>query len=154
VAADRRHGRTVRDLVAAWLAATVFSGLPSTLYALATGADPAEATLAAGAMLLPHETSLAKLVAAAAAVHGSISLFWTLALAWLLPRRHEVPLATLASAAIAILDLKLIAPAFFPAVAALDFWPQFADHLLWGLCLGGTWAFRRTGARLALVSRL
>jgi hypothetical protein len=147
--ADRRHGRTLRDIVAAWLVATIFSGLPSTLYALLGGADPAEATLAAGPMLLPYETSVTTLVAAAAVVHGGISLFWTLVLARLVPARREVPWAVLASAGIAILDLKLIAPEFFPAVAALDFWPQFADHVMWGLCLGGTWTFRRSGARFA-----
>lgn len=49
----------VLDLFLAWLAATVFSGAPSTAYALATGTD-----------------------------------------------------------------------------AALSFWPQFADHLIWGACLG------------------
>jgi len=40
-----------RDLIRGWLGATVFSGLPSTLHALASGADPREATRAAGAML-------------------------------------------------------------------------------------------------------
>ena len=37
-----------RDLIYAWLIATVFSGLPSTLHAFATGGDPLEATRAAG----------------------------------------------------------------------------------------------------------
>jgi hypothetical protein len=38
--------------------------------------------------------------------------------------------------AIGLLDLRVIAPAFFPSVAALAFWPQMADHLMWGACLG------------------
>jgi hypothetical protein len=33
-------------------------------------------------------------------------------------------------------DLRLIAPRFFPEVAALEFWPQMADHLVWGACFG------------------
>ena len=70
-----------RDLFWAWLVATVFSGLPSTLHAL--------------------------------------------------------------PAAVALLDLRVIAPLLFAEVAALPFWPQFADHLAWGALLGGTLQWRR-----------
>lgn len=70
----------------------------------------------------------------------------------LLPRRHPVAGALAASAGIALLDLRLIAPAYFPAVAALDFWPQFADHIAWGACYGVTLAWRR-GTRLAAPLR-
>ncbi|HET8746593.1 MAG TPA: hypothetical protein VFM98_13380 [Ramlibacter sp.] len=134
-----------RDLVAAYLAATVFSGLPSTLHALATGADALEATRAAGAMLAPGATSTAALVAAAAVVHPAVSLFWTAVFAFLLPRRGVVFWAILGSLAVALLDLLVIAPAFFPSVAALPFRPQLADHLMWGALLGGTlhWRMRR-----------
>lgn len=127
-----------RDLLYAWLVATVFSGLPSTLHALATGADPLEATRAAGAMLLPADAGTAALVGAAALVHPAVSLFWTLVFGWLLPRRHVALWAVAGSAAVALLDLQVIAPLAFPAVAALPFWPQFADHLAWGALLGGT----------------
>ena len=113
--------------MSAWLLATVLSGIPSTLYALFTGADPLEATRAAGAMVGRPES-----LAAAAAVHASVSLFWA-AVLWLTKIRTP-PGALLASAAIAVLDLHIIAPAFFPDVAALGFWPQFADHLAWGAC--------------------
>ena len=105
--------RSFTDLARAWLAATLLSGLPSTLWAFATGGDPLEAARAAGQMLLPGETSTAKLVAAATLV-------------------HPVEWALLAAVLIGLLDLKVIAPAFFPAVAALDFRPQMADHLMWG----------------------
>jgi hypothetical protein len=44
--------------------------------------------------------------------------------------------ALAASVAIALVDLRLIAPALFPEVAALEFWPQLADHLMWGACVG------------------
>lgn len=107
----------------------MLSGIPSTLYALLTGGDPLEATRAAGAMIGRPGS-----IAAAALVHASVSLFWAAAL-WL--TKIRTLLWTLpASAAIAVLDLRIIAPAFFPEVAALDFWPQFADHLMWGACVG------------------
>ena len=127
-----------RDVLHAYLVATVFSGLPSTLHAWLTGADPLEATLAAGAMLAPAATGTATLVAAAAVVHPAVSLFWTAVFAVLLPRRGLVFWAVLGSVAVALLDLQVVAPLLFPSVAALPFWPQLADHLMWGLLLGGT----------------
>src|SRR5262245_11592007 len=120
-----------RDLLRAWLLATLLSGLPSTLYALLTGRDPMEATRAAGAMM-----SMPGSLAAAALVHCTVSLFWAFALWLVLPQRHTLRWALAASVAIALLDLRVIAPAFFPEVAALDFWPQLADHVLWGACVG------------------
>lgn len=95
-----------------------------------------EATYAAGRMLLPGAQPGSALLAAAALVHGTVSLFWAVVLAALLAQRHVVGLAVAASAAIALLDLLVIAPRFFPPVAALPFWPQFADHLMWGACYG------------------
>jgi hypothetical protein len=74
-------------------------------------------------------------IAAAAAVHASISLFWAAVLWVTLPRTYTLLWALLVSAGIALLDLRIIAPAFFPEVAALAFWPQFADHLAWGACV-------------------
>ena len=125
----------------------MFSGAPSTLHALATGADPLEATRAAGRMLLPAATDTATLFAAAALVHPAVSLFWTFVFGAWLPRRHAMAWAIAGSAAVALLDLRAIAPAWFPAVAALPFWPQFADHLAWGALLGGTlqWRAARRG---------
>ena len=138
-----RPGFRRRDLLYAWLVATVFSGLPSTLHALVTGGNPLEATRAAGAMLVPAATDTLALVAAAAIVHSGVSLFWAAVFAWLLPRRHAATWAVVGSAAVAVLDLQLIAPLLFPAVAALPFWPQFADHLMWGALLGGTLQMRQ-----------
>lgn len=131
------------DLLYAWLIATVFSGLPSTLHALVTGGDPLEATRAAGAMLVPAASHTVILVAAAAIVHSGVSLFWAAVFAWLLPHRHAALWAVAGAAAVAVLDLRVIAPVLFPAVAALPFWPQFADHLMWGALLGGTLQVRR-----------
>lgn len=121
--------RTPRALLYAWLLATLFSGIPSTLYAVLTGGDPLEATRAAGAMVSRPDS-----IGAAALVHASISLFWALLLWLVLPYRNTTLWVLLASAAIAVLDLKMIAPIFFPGVAALEFWPQFADHMMWGTC--------------------
>ena len=134
-----------RDLFHAWWVATVFSGLPSTLHALATGGDPLEATRAAGAMLLPQATATPVLFAAAAIVHPAVSLFWVLVLGLLLPHRYLLAWSLAAAIGIALLDLQVIAPRLFPAVAALSFWPQFADHLAWGALVGGTlrWRLRR-----------
>jgi hypothetical protein len=134
--------RTKRDLFYAWLLATLLSGIPSTLYALLTGGDPTDAIRAAGAMLLRTEVSFPKLFASAAVVHAVISLFWASLLWFALPFRHTTLWALAASAAIALLDLRIIAPAFFPEVAALDFWPQFADHVMWGACVGLTFEYR------------
>lgn len=101
-------------------------------------------------MLLPAATGTAALFAAAAVVHPAISLFWTAVFGCLLPRRRVLWWALLGAAAVALLDLRVIAPLLFAEVAALPFWPQFADHLAWGALLGGTLQFRqsrRAGSR-------
>jgi len=130
--------RPLADFFYAWLAATLLSGLPSTLHALARGGDPLEATRAAAAML-PLSGSL---LVDAALVHCAVSLFWSATLALALPSRHTAAWAIGAAALIAIVDLRIIAPRFFPEIAALAFWPQMADHLAWGACLGLVLQFR------------
>jgi len=124
------------DALLAGAAAAVLSGIPSTLLALWTGGDVLEATRAAGAMLIAPNSSDVALISAAALVHGLISFFWAAVLAWVLPRRHVFWSAVLAAAGIAVVDLRIIAPLFFPEVHALVFWPQFADHLAWGATVG------------------
>lgn len=121
--------RTKRELLYAWALASVLGGIPSTVYALLTGGDPLEATRAAGAMVGRPDS-----IIAAAAVHLAVSAFWSIVLWLALPRRRTMLWALLASAAIAVLSLRIVAPFFFPDVAALAFWPQFADHLMWGAC--------------------
>jgi hypothetical protein len=127
---------TPRALAWAWLAATTFSGAPSTLHALLTGGDVGEATWAAGGMLISPDAPRPALFAAAALVHGSVSAFWALVAGCLLPRRHTLAWALVFSTAVGVLALQVIAPLAFPGVAALAFWPQMADHLMWGACLG------------------
>jgi len=85
--------------------------------------------LAAGAVLLPRETSRVKLAAAAVPVHLALSLGWTLAL-----DRAGVRTArrgALAGLAIAALDLTVAAHTF-PRVRALPLGPQLADHAAFG----------------------
>jgi|SRR5687768_6981848 len=147
----RRHPRYfASDLAAAWFVATIVSGLPSTLYAVATGGDPMAATRAAAAMLVNSASSAPILLFAAALVHSSISLFWAIVLILLLPGRHVIAFAMGAAAAIAVLDLRVIGR-LFPEIHALEFWPQFADHLLWGASLG--WTLRLCSSKRAPASR-
>jgi hypothetical protein len=138
-----------QDVVVAAACAAVLSGLPSTLLAWWTGADPLEATRAAGTMLIPADSGDVALFWAAALVHVSVTLFWAVLLALALPRKRLVAWALLAAAVIAVLDLRVIAR-LFPEVYALSFWPQFADHLAWGAAFGGALSWRlRTRERRA-----
>ena len=137
------HSVRPADVLWAWLVATILSGIPSTLHAYITGGDVMEATRAAAAMVGWSEAGLAQVLLAAGVVHSAVSFFWSVVLAFLLPSRWTVVWALGASAVIAVVDLRIIAPAYFPAVAALEFAPQFADHLMWGTCLGLTLELRR-----------
>jgi hypothetical protein len=116
---------------AAWAAA--LSGIPSTAHALATGRDPLEAASAAGTIVLPRETSRARLLAAGVATHVAISLGWTVVL-----DRTGIRGArrgTLAGVAIAALDLG-VARGRFPHIRALPVLPQLADHAAFGAIAG------------------
>jgi hypothetical protein len=116
---------------AAWAAA--LSGIPSTAQALATGRDPLEAASAAGTIVLPRETSRARLLAAGVATHVAISLGWTVVL-----DRTGIRGArrgTLAGVAIAALDLG-VAGGRFPHIRALPVLPQLADHAAFGAIAG------------------
>jgi hypothetical protein len=129
-----------RELAIAGGAATLLSGIPSTVYALVTGRDVTAATRAAGAMLIAPAASLPALFAAAALMHVCVSFFWAAIVIRVLPRSAVVPWAIAAAAAIGWIDLRLIAPLFFPEVAELEVAPQIADHLMWGASLGVTLA--------------
>lgn len=124
------------DVFAVSIAAAILSGIPSTLHAWGTGGDLLEATRAAGAMLISPASSDGALIASAALVHVAVTLFWAAILVFFLPDRHVIGWAVAASAAIAVLDLLVIAPLFFAAVDALPFGPQLADHLAWGAVAG------------------
>ena len=134
----------MRDGVVAGALAGALSGIPSTLHALATGRDPLEAALAAGTLVLPHETRRARLAAAAAPVHAVISFGWGIALAHVLPLRRPALEGAAAGLVITALDLGLLARRF-PRIRALPLGPQLADHLAYGVIAATTLARRRTG---------
>ena len=129
------------DALIAGGCAALLSGIPSTVYAWLTGRDIMEATRAAGAMLISARSSDTALFWSAAIVHSVVTIFWAMLLTWALPRKRTFAWALVASAGIALLDLRVIGR-WFPEIHALDFWPQFADHLMWGGVLGAVLQWR------------
>ena len=121
----------VGDGVAAGAVAAVVSGAPSTVWSMAAGRDPLEATLAAGSVLLPGETRRGRLLAAAVPVHLAVSLAWGVVLAHVLPRRRTVAAGVAAGLCVAAIDLGVIGRAV-PRMRALPLVPQLADHALYG----------------------
>jgi hypothetical protein len=104
------------------------------VHAVVTGGDPWAATLAAGSMLLPHETRRGRLVLAAAVVHGALSLGWAVVLARVLPARRAVMPGAVAGLGIAALDLGLVGRRL-PRIRALPQAPQVADHIAYGVAV-------------------
>jgi hypothetical protein len=142
VALIRVDRETFRDALVAGSVAAVISGAPSTAHAMVTGADPLEASLAAGTILLPRERRQARLLLAAVPVHMALSLGWAVVLAATLPRRRTVELAALSGLGVAALDLGLIGRRF-GRIRALPQIPQVADHLLYGATVGTVLSIRR-----------
>lgn len=132
----------IRDGIVAGAIAGVLSGAPSTLHALATGGDPLAATEAAGAMLLPHESSRGRLIVAAIPVHTAISLGWGIVLANLLPRKGTIAWGAAAGVAIAVLDLGVFGSRH-PRISRLPVAPQVLDHLAYGATVGAVLAIAR-----------
>jgi hypothetical protein len=126
---DRRVNAGARDRIVAATAAAVLSGAPSTAYALCTNRSVFESTRAAGT-LLGRPTLTRGFVA-----HGAISLWWGFVLGRLLPRGSRARSGLVAGAAIAALDLGIVARRF-PAIRALPRLPQWADHLAFGAVFG------------------
>ena len=140
------RGNGLADGLSAGGLAAVLSGAPSTLHALLTGADPLEATLAAGTLVLPRETRPLPLLLVALPVHTAISLGWGVVLALGLPRRRTVAAGAFAGLAIAALDLGVVGRRF-PRIRALPALPQVADHLAYGVVVGAVVARRRARRR-------
>lgn len=132
----------VADGVVAGGVAAVVSGTPSTVHALLTGGDPFEATLAAGTLVLPHESRPLALLLAAIPAHTAISLGWGTVLALALPRRRTVAAGALAGLVIAALDLGVVGRRL-RRIRALPTWPQVADHVAYGAVVGAVVAHRR-----------
>jgi uncharacterized protein YndB with AHSA1/START domain len=126
--------RVVVDGIVAGLVAGSLSGLPSTAVAVARRRPVLDATRAAGSLL--GSASVPRGVAA----HGAVSIGWAMLLSALWPRRAS-PLTGLAlgvgaGAAIAVVDLGLVAPRRYPAIGALARGPQVSDHILYGMVVG------------------
>jgi hypothetical protein len=146
-----RPREALADGLRAGLVASIVSGAPSTVHALLAGADPLEATLAAGTLLLPGEERRSRLLRAAAPVHLALSVGWGIALAALLPRRRTLAAGALGGLLIAALDLGIIGRRF-PRIRALPVGPQVADHVAFGAVVGAVVARRRAG-RLSVPRR-
>src|SRR4051812_8214352 len=89
-----------RDVFWAWLLATLFSGVPSTVILTVMGQDLWPPIHAVGTMLLPPDALPWWIFIAAAFVHAAVSLGWTVIVAAVLPVRHAIPYALAASALI------------------------------------------------------
>jgi hypothetical protein len=148
------RARTVLlDGMAAGAAASVPSGLPSTILALAAGRSPLQAPAAAGSLALPREERLGPLLLAAIPVHVMISLAWGTVLAAFLPTRRTVAWGAATGAAIAVLDLRLLGRRL-PRIRTLPFWPQLADHVAFGAIAGMVVAARRASRQTARPLRV
>jgi hypothetical protein len=148
----RRAVRTglTRRAIRAGIVAAVFSGAPSTVWALAGHTDPLEPSLAAGSMLLPGSADRARLLVAAAGAHVALSLGWAQVLARV-PRRPDRSVAAGAcwgaagGLAIATVDLGLAHAnrwSRLRAIRALPVLPQLADHVAFGALVGAFLAHR------------
>lgn len=141
----RRWPRTASDAFLAGTVAAALSGVPSSVWALATGRSLTEGALAAGSLLLPREQRPAVLVAAAVPVHLTLSLGWAFVMTAILPSQRPVAWATLAGLGIAALDLGVIGRRL-PRIRALPQPPQIADHLAYGATVGVVLHLRRRRA--------
>jgi hypothetical protein len=137
-----RAREIVEDAVVAGAVAAVLSGVPSTLHALATRADPIEASLAAGTLLLPREERASRLLPAALAAHGALSLGWALVLAATLPPRRTLAWSVAGGLAIAALDLGVVGRRY-PRIRALPLAPQVLDHVAFAATVGCVLSRRR-----------
>jgi hypothetical protein len=133
--------RDQRRILEASLIASVLSGAPSTSWMLARRGPAAaarsgvEATRAIG-VLVPeagHPTRPGRPgVIRGVAGHLAVSLLVGEALGSVLPRRRAVAAGAVAGLAIGAINLMVIAPRWFPEIAALDLGPQLADNAAFG----------------------
>jgi hypothetical protein len=133
---------TIRDGAAAGLIAGALSGLPSTVDGLLRTGRPLDASLAAGALLLPREQRPRRLLLGAVPVHFAISTGWGVALAVALPRRRTGLAGALAGLAIAAVDLGLVGRRV-PCMRELPLVPQLVDHVGFGAIAGAVLSRRR-----------
>ncbi len=127
--------------------AALFSGLPSTLYALRSGGSPRyavryvyNATCAVGTLVPPGRPGFMR----GAIVHLGISVAVGEAFARTLPRRRSVVWGAAAGLAIGAVNVGLIGRRF-PAISALPLIPQLADNVAFGVLFAAV-ADRRHGS--------
>ena len=143
------------DVARAGAVAAVLSGVPSTLWAFASGTDPWAPSLAAGSMLLPGSSRRSRLLVAAAGIHAVLSVGWAQVLAGALGGRHRSAagsalLGAAGGLAIAALDLGLAHAVDSPRLSGirmLPVLPQVADHLAYGAVVGALLASGPNPAR-------
>jgi hypothetical protein len=127
------RGRRLHDIAVATAVASVVSGAPSTLHALATGRGVLDSARAAGT-LLPGRVDRPGLIAGGI-VHGAVSAFWGAVLGCLLPRRHTAAWGALAGLGIAAISLPA-GKRSRPHLAALPQLPQWLDNVAFGSAVG------------------
>lgn len=125
--------RPVRDIAFATAVASVVSGAPSTMHALATGRDVLGAARAAGT-LLPGRRDRPGLLAGVT-VHACISALWGLVLGRALPPRHTAAWGAMAGIGIAAISLPTVGRRR-AAIAARPQVPQWLDNVAFGAVFG------------------
>jgi len=133
--------RALTDIARATAVASIVSGAPSTIHALATRRNLLASTRAAGT--IPPGRRDRPGVIAGGVVHVGVSAFWGLVLGRTLPRHHTAAWGALAGLAIAAISLPAGAR-HRPALAALPQAPQWADNVAFGLVTG--WLLSRSDA--------
>ena len=111
------------------------------MWAVVTGKDPLEPTLAAGSIVFPREQRRARLAAAAVPVHVALSVGWAMVLETVLAKPDALT-GAVSGLGIAAVDLGA-AGRRFPRIAALPLVPQLADHVAYGATVGYVLARRR-----------
>lgn len=130
--------------------AGVIGAIPSTVHFFVTSRDVSAPLNALAAMVEADELPVLPRAVIASIVHFTVSLFWASLLVARLPKDHELFYALVAGLIIALLDLEILAPLFFPEVASLAFLPQLADHLAWAGTVGWVVRTRRRSMRTRL----
>jgi hypothetical protein len=115
--------------------ASVLSGTPSVVHALATRRSlrgtveyGLEATRAIGTLVPPRRPGLVR----GALIHGVISVAVAEALAAALPSEHSVLSGTVAGFGVGVVNLGVVARRRYPALAALPLGAQLADNAAFG----------------------
>jgi hypothetical protein len=134
----------VRAAVRAGAVSGLLSGAPSTAWAIVRGDDLFAPSLAAGSLVLPHETRRGRLLVAAFVSHSVLSVGWAFVMVRLWPRRHEslaraVLRGSALGATIGMIDLgaaHVVAHPRLAAVRGLSVAPQVADHVAYGAIVG------------------